>query len=210
VHGQPDAALERLLEGPRRVALRPSLRVTTREADGSSRERVGFIVGSGLVAQFFGLYYERGAPGYGGSARLVAQIFAESFVGGAMARRVLAPMACELSVDGETLEVPAWSLICASVVRNLGIHMLLTHRAGEDPHRPHLVATPLPPRQLGPRAPLVLAGRALGGDHNVDQLVQHFRIRFPERGAFVLDGELLEAAEVEVEAGPRLRIVTAT
>jgi hypothetical protein len=67
----------------------------------------------------------------------------------------------------------------------------------------------MPPSQLGPRAPLVLAGKPLGGAHNVDQLVRSFTVRFPGRGAFVLDGELLEASELNVEAGPRLKVVTA-
>jgi hypothetical protein len=100
----------------------------------------------------------------------------------------------------------AWSLVCCSVVKNLGIGMLVTYRGGDDALRPHLVATPMTPAQLGPRAPLVLAGRSLGGPHHVDELVEHFSLRFPDSGPFVLDGELLDARRVEVRAGPRLRV----
>ncbi len=205
--GEPTRCLDRLLGRPRRLLRRPSLRIEAHAADGEPPwRRIGFIVGTGLVARFFQLYYERGAPGYAGSAKLVSRIFFESFVGGPVARRVLEPLPCQLEVDGQLLTPPAWSLVCASVVRNLGIHMLVTHRAAEDPQRPHLVATPLPPRELGPRAPLVLSGKPIGGRDNVDQLVDRFAICFANSGPWVLDGELLRAQRIEVSAGPLLSV----
>ncbi len=203
LHGDTLASLRRMLRGPRRLSTRPSLRVAS--DDGT---RIGFIAGTGLVARFFELYYQDGARGYLGSAQLVGRIFAESFVGGPIARRVLEPMPCALEIDGVRQAPEAWSLICCAVVPNLGIHMLLTYRAGEDPSRPHLVATPMRSAQLGPRLPLVLAGKPLGGPHHVDVLTPRFRLRFPDEGAFVLDGELFHARDVHVEAGPLLQVPT--
>jgi diacylglycerol kinase family enzyme len=205
--GAPTTTLGRLLEGPRRLVPRPSLRVVAHDG-AASVERIGFIVGTGLVARFFGLYYQRGAPGYAGSARLVGRIFAESFVGGPIARRVLEPLPCRLSVDGQELAPRAWSLVCVAVVPNLGIHMLLTYRAGEDAARPHCVATPMLPAELGPRAPLVLSGKSLGGRGLVDQLVDSLAIDFDGGGPWVIDGELLHAQRVVVGAGPVLTVAT--
>jgi diacylglycerol kinase (ATP) len=202
--GDPTRCLQRLLEKPRRTTAQPSLRIKT-QGDGLS-ERVGFIVGTGLVAKFFGVYYQRGAPGYAGSARIVARVFLESFIGGPLARRVLDPLPCRLEVEGRELDPEAWSLICSAVVKNLGIHMMVTYRAAEDPERPHLVATPMRPRDLGPRAHRVLAGWPIGGEHHVDQLVRTFAITFADTGPFVLDGELLHAHRIEVTPGPRLQI----
>ncbi|MEQ9324913.1 MAG: diacylglycerol kinase family protein, partial [Polyangiaceae bacterium] len=178
VVGDPLVQLGSLLRGPRRLTDRPSLAVAARR--GAERDaRVGFIFGTGLVANFFRVYEARGAPGYAGAARLVSRIFVESFVGGPMARRVLDPLPCQLQVDGRSLSPQAWSLVCAAVVPNLGIGMRLTYRAAEDLARPHLVASALPPRRLGPRAPRVLAGRSLGGPDLVDELVSTLRITFP-------------------------------
>lgn len=207
LYGETRTCLRRMLNGPRRLIARPSLAVTSTE-DGIRCPRIGFIVGSGLVAKFFSIYEERGAPGYLGAAMLVARIFAESLVGGPMARRVLEPLSCTLVVNGRELLPPAWSLICSAVVPNLGIHMLLTHRAGEDPLRPHLVATPMPPGKLGPRAPWVLAGQSIGGPDLVDELVDGFELRFAGHGPWVLDGELLQASQVSVRAGPLLTVAT--
>jgi len=134
-------------------------------------------------------------------------VFAESFYGGSFARRVLDPTPCKLEVEGQVLGPDAWSLVCAAVVPNLGIHMLVNHRAAEDPTRPHLVASPLSARGLGPCAPWVLAGRPIPGAHNVDQLTTEFAVCFPGVGPYVLDGELLRARRVAVRAGPLLRVV---
>ena len=62
LHGSPVACLERLLTRPRRRVLRPSLQIDSKSGDDNAR-RIGFIVGTGLVARFFRLYYQRGAPG---------------------------------------------------------------------------------------------------------------------------------------------------
>ena len=103
---------------------------------------------------------------------------------------------------------PAWSLICCAVVRDLGIGMKVTYRAGEDARRPHLVATPMLPQALGPRAPLVLAGKSLGGPDLVDTLAGSFSLDFGSPGPYVLDGELLSAPRVAVSAGPSLIVAT--
>lgn len=199
--------LRRVLDGaplpPARE--RPTLRVV--ESGGATR--VGFIFGTGLVARFFEHYYAAGAGGYRAAARIVARIFVGSFVGDAYSRSVLEPLPCTLSVDGRVLTPGAYSLIAASVVRDLGLHLWVTHRAGEEFDRPHLVASPLPPRQLGPQAPRVLLGKSLRGSDNFDDLVTRFAVRFPDghAGPYVLDGDMLHSPEVEVSAGPRIRVV---
>jgi diacylglycerol kinase (ATP) len=206
--GEPVALLEHLLRDRDRLRFlpRPTLRVAGVTA-GVTAERLGFIFGTGLVASFFDVYYARGARGHAGAARIVARIFAESFYGGPLARRVLDPLPCTIEVEGRLLAPEAWSLVCAAVVRDLGIHMLVTYRAGEDPSRPHLVASPLGSRQLGPRAPLVLAGRSIGGPGHFDDLVRDFVVRFPGgSGPYVLDGDILRADEVRVGAGPVIHV----
>lgn len=218
--GDPVALLRRILRdrgrapGDRAVR-RPTLRVRA-ITRGGAEERIGFIFGTGLVASFFDVYYADGGDGHGAAARIVARVFVESFYGGAYARRVLEPLPCTIDVEGRTLPPRAWSLVCASVVRDLGLHMHLNYRAGEDLSRPHLVASALAPRELGPRAPLVLAGRRLGGRDHVDELVRDFTIRFDPAagvnasgdGPYVLDGDVFRAREVRVSAGPPIDVVS--
>ncbi|WP_394833214.1 hypothetical protein LVJ94_42595 [Pendulispora rubella] len=192
--------------GAAQTTLRPTLRV--RDAQGGNR--VGFIFGTGLVSQFFDVYYASPHQGYAGAARIVARIFAGSLTGGKLAQKVLTPLPCTLSVDGETQLPNAYSLVVASVVRNLGLSMRVLYRAGEDPNRVHLVASPLGAKRLGPQMPLVLAGKPLRGRDHIDRLAGSFRVTFTGPvDAYVLDGDVLRAPWVEVAAGPTLRVLTA-
>lgn len=199
--------LDAIASGSTSTARRPTLRVRVLD-DGRRKERVGFIFGAGLVARFFEVYDARGAGGNMAAARIVARVFAGSFIGSRFARSVLTPAPCTIEVDGVRAPFDHVSLLCASVVRDLGLGMRLLYRAGEELERFHVVATPLGPRALGPQMPLVLAGRPLLG-RNVDALAKTLSLRFPEaRGAYVLDGDLFRADAIEVEAGPVLDVVT--
>jgi diacylglycerol kinase (ATP) len=206
--GSAEEQLERWLRSPGALpeVERPTLEVRAREASGWA-VRIGYIVGAGLVSSFFEAYEERGATGVPLAGRIVARVFAESFVGGSFARRILEPVGCALEIDGERAPNPRISLLCASVVRDLGLGMKVCYRAEEQRERIHLVASSLAPHELGPRAPRVLAGRSIGGAGHVDRLVEHFALEL-ERERYVLDGDLLRASRIEVRMGPRVRIIT--
>ena len=188
---------------------RPSLRVT----DDQGGDRVGFIWGAGLVARFFDAYYASPHAGYAGAARIVARIFLGSpltfFGGGELARRVLTPVPCEVWIDGDLQRARGFSLMASSVVKNLGLHMMVLYRAGDDPARVHFVASPLGAPMLGPQMPLVLLGKRLRGRGHVDALAEEVRVRFAERDAYVLDGDVIAAREVTVRAGPKLVLLSA-
>jgi diacylglycerol kinase family enzyme len=193
----------RALDDPR-TRRRPTLRV--RDGDASA-PRIGFIFGAGLVARFFEVYEREGANGERGAAKIVARIFAGSFVGGRTAKHVLTPEPCAIEVEGVTAPFDRASLVAASVVKDLGLHIRLLYRAAERTDRFHFVATPAAPRELGPQLLRVLAARPLR-DPKIDTMTAHATLRFPQgRGAYVLDGELLRSDVVRVEAGPVLRFV---
>jgi diacylglycerol kinase family enzyme len=205
----PETLLEEWLSDPRDVAAvpRPTLRVVA-TAERGIEERVGFIVGTGLVANFFEVYEEGGAGGTALAGRIVARVFAESFTGGPLARRILTPLPCTIEVEGEQQPLTGVSLLCAAVVRDLGLGMKVCYRAGEDPERFHLVVSGLPPAKLGPRAPLVMMGRSIGGENHVDRLTSRLRVSFPGRGGpYVLDGDTFRARSFEVTPGPIIPVV---
>jgi len=196
--------LDALAAGRAREIERPTLRVTDDAAT-----RVGFIAGAGLVSRFFEVYEQEGSRGYAGAASIVARVFAGSFARGELAARILTPVPCTIDVDGTRAPLDRASLVCASVVRDVGLGIHLLYRAGEERERFHIVATPLGPSALGPQLPLVLAGRPLLGRTNVDALARAATLRFTQGdGAYVLDGELFHTASVTIAAGPVLRIAS--
>jgi diacylglycerol kinase family enzyme len=228
--GGPIDGLARLLHAAvaGRFGVRETPTLAVRADDAAAR--LAFIFGSGLVARFFALYDAgsvaraggagdgasdgpSGGGGYVAAAKIVARVFVESFYGGAYARSVLDPIRCDVHVDGARLPWDGQSLIVSSVIDDLGLGMRVTHRAGEDPERPHLVVSGLPPQRLGPRLPRVLRGVPIGdpGEPCFDGLVRVARLVFPgEPGAIVLDGDVRLAREVELRAGPTVRLLALT
>lgn len=209
-HGSSQVYAARLVraacDGTARSTRRPTLRVR----DDRGGDRVGFIFGAGLVARFFDAYYARDTQGPAAAAAIVARVFAGSFFGGELARRVLARAPGTLVVGGKRQESQAFSLIAASVVRDLGLHMRLLYRAGEEMDRFHLVASSLPARALGPQLPRVLAGKRLSGEAHVDTLACEAELTFTDApGGYVLDGDVFPAGRVTVSAGPVLDYLSA-
>lgn len=206
--GEVGAAVDAFLrlEAGFETVPRATLRVI---ADG--HERCGFTFGTGLVARFFTRYYAAGG-GLPVAAAIFARVFAGSLIDDVHARAVLEPMRCALTVDGIRLSPPAFSLIVSSVLPSVGLGLRVTYRGGEDPARPHLVASSLAPAALGPQALRVLAGRGLRPGDGFDGLVDGFTVTFPpgEEGPFVLDGDLFQAHEIGVAAGPRIAVVASS
>jgi diacylglycerol kinase family enzyme len=198
---------ERLLravgEGRARTEERPTLRVR----DDEGGDRVGFIFGGGLVARFFEAYYAAPRQGLAAAGALAARLAAGAVLGWQTARSVLATTACTLTVDGERQKVENWSLVLASVVRDVGLHILATYRAGEQRDRFHVVASGLSPAGLGREVPRVLAGRPMRGEPHVDTLARSLEVSFAERGAYVLDGDLLHGRRLQVDAGPVIEVL---
>lgn len=195
-----------LCGGPLLSRERPTLWV--REHGGASR--VGFTVGTGLVARFFDRYYAAGAGGTPAALAIVARIFSGSLIGDSYAKSVLEPLPCTVTMDGQELPPRAFSLVVSSVLRDLGLHMRVTYRAGTDFDRPHLVASALPTTQLGPQWPRVLRGLPLRGSSCFDSLVTSFSVTFPDGapGPYVLDGDVFHATAIQVSAGPRLQVLS--
>ena len=188
-------------DGAARARDVPSLRVR----DDGGGDRVGFIFGAGLVAHFFDVYDAAPHQGVGPAARIAGRVFLGSLVGAPLARRVLKPVACAVEVDGDEQPARAWSLVLASVVRDVGLGVRATYRAGESFDRFHVVASTLSPRGLVVQVPRVLSGRPMrsAGHAAVDAMARTLRVRFDEpEASYVLDGDVVRARDVSVEPGP--------
>lgn len=182
---------------------------TLRVRDDAGGDRVAFIFGAGLVARFFDVYDAAPGQGIGAAAWLAGRAFAGSLVGTPFARRMLSPVGATLHVDGAPRAPRAWSLVLASVVRDVGLGVRATYRAGERLDRFHVVASTQPPRGLAMQVPRVLTGRAMGGAGAVDVLAERLQVTFDAPDGYVLDGDALGARDVTVEAGPVVKIISA-
>lgn len=184
-------------------------RATLSVSESGGETRIGFTLGAGLVASFFEEYDRRGAHGNAAALAIVARLFVGGLRGDEFAKKILAPVPSRLVVDGEAHGAPAFSLILASVLRDVGLHTLVAYRAGEDPMRPHVVASVLPPRGLALNWPRVVLGKPIADPEGVDRLAREARIEFSGGPSpYVLDGDTFRADAVTVRAGPTIRVVT--
>jgi diacylglycerol kinase family enzyme len=205
--GDPRAWAERVVLAACSGGARVLEHGTVRIADDAGGDRVGFIFGAGLVARFFEEYYAGARFGLAPAAAIAARVFGGSLIGSPLARRVLAPVACTVEVDERTHPARGWSLVLASVVRDVGLHVRATYRARGQRDRFHVVASGLSPRDLAREVPRVIAGRPMRGKPRVDVLARSLRVGFDAPGAYVMDGDVVHAREVRVNVGPAIRVI---
>jgi diacylglycerol kinase (ATP) len=192
-------------EGTAKSRSTPTLRVR----DDAGGDRVAFIFGTGLVARFFDVYDAAPSQGLAVAASLATRAFLGSLVGTPFAKRLLTPVACSLEIDGVPRPSRAWSLVLASVVKDVGLGIRATYRAGESTERFHVVASTRSPRGLASQVPRVMTGRPMVGDDQVDALAGVLKVTFAERDSYVLDGDACRAREVTVESGPVVSVLVA-
>ena len=180
---------------------------TLRVRDDATNDRVGFIFGAGLVAGFFDRYYAAGGQGLASAAGLAARVAGGALVGSGLAREVLAPVGCAIEVDGVRHPSRAWSLVLASVLRDGGLHIQATYRAGEEPGRYHGGACGRTPRGLATQLPRVLLGRPMRGGPHVDAQATSLAVAFDPPRAYILDGDVFRTREVRVSPGPVVRVI---
>ncbi len=208
VRGPAGAYSRRLVEAAASGHARIEHTATLRVRDDQGREHVGFIFGAGLVARFFDVYDRSARRGRLTAAGIAARVFAGSLIGSSFARRILDPTPCAIAIDGATHASREWSLVLASVLRDVGLHLRAAYRAGEVAGRFHVVASGMAPSALGRQLPRVLAGRPLRGEPRVDDLARSVRLRFAAGlGSYVLDGDVFRAHEIDVEPGPDLPLL---
>lgn len=202
----PGALIHRCITAPATLRQREIASLSARLDDAPLTT---FSVGAGMVAGFFREYESRGAAGIGSAAAIALRIFVGSLGRSQYSRRILAPVRARLRIDDDHDATADYTLVICSVLTELGLYTRVTYRGGEDPERPHLVASQLSAGELGPQWPRVIRGLPLKGPGNVDRMVQRFSLEFVTPSPVVVDGDTTMVRRVEVHAGPRLRMLVA-
>jgi hypothetical protein len=201
VRGRPEEILARLVVRAR-AGVVPTVGQDLLRVNGL----YGFLFAALMGARFLEAYYGGPRPGPAWAMALATRTAASSLIQGRFARWLFAPAPLELSVDGEPVTPSAYRLLVASVVRDVGIGMKVTWRAGEAAQQFHLIASGLSTTSMALQLPRVLTGRPLEGTPHVDRLARLANVRFATPQSYTLDGELFRATDVEIAIGPRLAI----
>ncbi len=201
--GAPEDTLAALLadEHPREER-RAVVRVTPDEGT----PHFGFLFVNGVGVRFLERYYEHSPRGVAGAFSVVSGISASALFGGALARRVFAPFAAQLCVDGREPEARRLTIVAAGGVRHIGLGFAPFFSAGSDPEQIHLATSSASAARLALELPALRAG-SRGGciEHHPCRRAE---LRLEKPLAWSLDAELFAPARrLEIAAGPALRFL---
>lgn len=211
IRGRPRAVLRTLTEAVR--AGRPL--ATIRRRCLVVGDKLGFVFGNGLMANFLGEYY--GKRGYGPwrALWLILRTFLSAMVQGPFARRVFRRFEGKLRVDGIELERTRFVGISAATVREVGLGFKLIHRADDDPDRFGVLAIHAPPLALA--ADLIAAhdGRGIAPSRAYSAVaskleVEPLRVAGNEPGemSYTIDGDLYRGSgTITIAIGPAISFI---
>lgn len=178
------------------------------------RERCGFLFSGAMGARFLAAYASVPQPGLRWAVVLALRTIASCLYpgGGTLARWLFQPTPTRLLVDcgdgtpGRSIE-GAFRLLLLATVSDAGLGMRVPWRAGCVPGRFQLIASAISTLQNALQLPRILRAEPLRGSPHHDLMAAAARLRFDASQPLVLDGELFCAPAVDVELGPRLRVL---
>jgi diacylglycerol kinase (ATP) len=124
-------------------------------------DKLGFVFGNGLMANFLGEYYASGSYGPRRALWLIVRTLVSAVVQGPFSRRVFRRFEGKVRVDGQELPRTRFVGVGAATVREVGLGFKLNHRADDDPQRFGVLAIHAPPLALIADLRAVHAGRGI-------------------------------------------------
>jgi diacylglycerol kinase family enzyme len=178
IKDRPIAALKAITEAVRAGRPLETLRRRCLRIDG---QKLGFVFGNGLMANFLGEYYAQGRYGARRALWLIVRTFFSALVNGPFARRVFRRFDGVVRVDGRALEQTRFVGVGAATVREVGLGFKLNHRADDDLERFGVLAIHAPPLALVGDLRAVHDGRGISSSHAFSDVASTLEVE-PARG----------------------------
>jgi diacylglycerol kinase (ATP) len=197
--GEAAQLLARALEGNSAVTRRHVVK---------AGERYCLIFGNGIMYTFAKEYYDRGTPQPWTAAQLLSRVVGSAVVGGPLARRLLAPWHARITSDGITWPTTQFLTIAVASVPEAGYGFAMLPHATDNLDGLAVTAVHTTPRELVAELPKMLLRRPLNPDRCTLATTQRLTLDAATPVGYTLDGDCyLDAARIEISAGPRVEIV---
>lgn len=168
----------------------------------------GFLFGTGVLFRFMKMYEEGAPAGPWKALKLVARVCLSTAFGTDLSKRLFAPDAAEVSLDGEAWVPPAYASIAAGTMDDIGLGFKVFYRASRNPGRLHVLGFHCPPMSVLSRFHRIPLGRGLDQPDITDTLGARLVIGGEAGKGFMMDGDFVEGTDrLVVEAGPTVRFV---
>jgi len=172
-------------------------------------DRLGFIFGNGLMANFLGEYYGQGEYGPARATWLLLRAVGSAIIDGPFIHKSFKRFEGTVEVDGQTLERTVFIGVGAATVREVGLGFKLNHRADEDVERFGVLAIHGRPMGLIPDFWSVYTGRGVSPKRSFSAVASTMTI-IPKAGsmAYTIDGDLYRGeGPLTISAGPHVEFV---
>jgi diacylglycerol kinase (ATP) len=116
-------------------------------------DKYGFMSGAGVVANFLDAYYSYPNPGPWAAVKLVTTGVASGVTGGELAKKLFEPAPIRVTIDGKQLEPEEFSGVLGCTIKEVGLGLKPTFRAGDEPDAFHFIATTISPFAFALRVP---------------------------------------------------------
>jgi diacylglycerol kinase family enzyme len=178
-------------------------------------DKLGFVFGNGLMANFLGEYYAAGGYGAGRAAWLIVRTFLSTLVRGPFAQRVFRRFDGSVRVDGQVLDRTRFVGVGAATVREVGLGFKLNHRADDDPERFGVLAIHSPPLALVADLRAVHDGRGIDPSRAYSAVASTLEVvpesapgKQPGEMSYTIDGDLYRSVgPLRITLGPHIAFV---
>lgn len=203
LRGAPDA----LLRGVLRALARDPVPIVRQDlvAVGGT---VGFLFGTGVIANYLEPYYEGSEPGPAKAAWVLLRAALSALVGGRFARRITRPVRAVVTVDDEELPERRFLAVGAGAVADVGLGFRPFFRAMVVARHLHGVFVASSAFRFAFELPGIWLGRPMRHPLNRDRVLRRLHLRSEEPITYMVDGDLhVGPPTLEVTVGPELEIV---
>jgi diacylglycerol kinase family enzyme len=204
IRGKPQEMLYEVID---RYHQGEELRVVERDALRVG-DKLGFIFGNGLIANFLEAYYETGRPSPIMGAKLLARTVASAIFRGKLIKRLFRRWSGEVTVDGETWARTDFATVTAATVPEIGIGFKPYYRCSEKPGHFAVLGIHTSPVGVALELPRVYRGRPMRRDKCISQVARRVELRAEEPFSYIIDGDTYTGVtELVLSTGPRLQLV---
>jgi diacylglycerol kinase family enzyme len=169
---------------------------------------VGFLFGNGLVTRMLTVYYGGSEPSPWKAFRLLVRAVWSTIIGGAFIKRLVAPIAVEVELDGRSLPHPNWLCLMAGTVEDIGMRFRPFTRVTRHPGCLEVMGIACTVKRLMMLLPAMRRARLMEDPEVAMELGKRLVMRSADPIPYTIDGDSFPGnKELVIEVGPRVKLV---
>jgi diacylglycerol kinase family enzyme len=203
--GRPEAVVARVLREQRRGRTLVTVERDVLRVNGGD---LGFLLSFGTAVNYLRAYYALDKQGPFQAARLLTRLILSALFGTHSARTVFQAVEADIEADGDPVPFRQFTFFFAATVDRIALGFRPTYLATRKRGYCHVLGGPIAARRLIRLVTRIYRGFPTGDPNLYDNLARRVVIRFFRPTHFMLDGDILPAADrLEVDVPLRVTLI---